>query len=351
LVEDHQVWSVLNRADYMLGYSRFALILVGIDDGQPLNMPVRGGRHKVTYLQPYSEIGTKIIEYEVDPASPRFGLPKIYQISMAEHEQGQADRAIGAIRPDLLVHYSRVVHIADNVVEDPVFGIPRLEPVYNLLTDLLKIAGGTAETYWITSNRGMQLDIDKEMTLDPEEEAALDAEVNEYYHNLRRVIRTRGVKVNELGAKVADPSMSIGNVLSLISATTRIPQRILLGSEAGQLASEQDRANWAERVGERRNKFAEPFALLPFIARVVNMGIVPRPGALKFKWPEAFILGPLERAQTSAQMARSAANLLKVLLEKPEFISIPEARSIVGFGDETTLLDEGKIAGSGLPPT
>jgi hypothetical protein len=353
IMRDNVGWSVFRRADIMLGYSRYAVILVGLDDGMPLDRPVNATRgNKIVYLQPYSELGVNIQTYVTDPSSPRFGQPEMYEVKINETEQSQTGRMVAnAPHLNFRVHHSRVIHIADNVIEDSVFGIPRLEPIYNNLQDLLKTVGGSAETYWLTANRGMQVDVDKDLTLDPEDYEDLAAEIDEYYHNLRRVIRTRGVSVKELGSKVADPSQSVNTLLSIIAATSRIPQRLLMGSEAGQLASEQDRANWAERVNERRNYFGEPRVLLPAMARFKALGLLPDSGSFTFEWPEAFILGPLERAQTSAQKARSAANLLKCLMEKEDFITVPEARGIVGFGDETKILEDTYIEESGVPST
>lgn len=349
------VWDIFRRADLTTGYSRFGIIIIGLDDGQKLETPARasfspnefgtnrrpGKPNKVTYMQPYSELGVSISDFEQDTASPRFGKPLLYQISINETEAGtMAGRTIGVPRFSHKVHWTRVIHICDNIVEDEVYGIPRLEPVYNLLDDLLKVAGGSAETYWLTANRGMQMDIDKDMTLDTADALALSDEVDEYHHNLRRVMRTRGVKLTELGTRTATAKDPIDAIIGLIAATSRIPQRLLMGSEAGQLASEQDRANWAERVGERRKKFAEARALAPAIQQLVALGVLPSPVNLKTEWPDAFIMGPLESSQTSAQKARSAANLSKVLTDNPKFITIPEARRIVGLGDETRILDD-----------
>ena len=354
LTKDYQLWSVLNKIDIMLGFSRFAIMVIGLDDGKPLSEPVVGTGHNILYVQPYSELGLTINDYDVDPQSPRFGLPMYYHVQINEAEHGLSNRSVTAAPSvNFRVHYSRVVHIAGDTLEDSVLGIPRLEPVYNALDDLLKTVGGAAETYWLTANRGMQFDVDKDMQLQESDLDDLSDEIDEYYHNLRRAIRTRGVKINELGSKVADPSLSVNTILSIIAATTRIPQRLLMGSEAGQLASEQDRANWAERINERRNYFAEPHALLPTMARFTSLGMLPPTSELTFEWPEAFILGPLERAQTSAQKARSAANLSRVLTDQSErgeeFINIDEARSIVGFGDETKILEDTSIEGSSVP--
>jgi uncharacterized protein len=350
LVRDFQIWSVLNRVDYCLGFGRFGIIVIGLNDGKKLDQPATGTNHKVTYLQPYSEMSVDVQEYQVNPADARFGRPLYYNIKLNESTSSEQIRGVSALPSiNFRVHWTRVIHIADNIIEDPVFGTPRLEPVYNLLQDLLKCAGGGAETFWLTANRGLQIDIDKDMETSPESEAAMQAEVDEYYHNLRRFMRTRGVKMTELSSKVADPSSNIRTIMSLIAACTRIPQRLLMGAEAGQLASEQDRANWAERVDERRTKFAVPAALLPTMARFTALGILPEPGELSFEWPEAFILGPLERAQTSAQKARSAANLSKVLTDQPKFLTVDEARNIVGLGDSTMVLDNTPLPPAGIP--
>lgn len=352
-----QIWDVLNRADKMTGWGRFSIIVLGLPGR--LNSPARKRLElpDLLYAQPYSELGVTVDKFDTDTSSPRFGKPLLYRIRPNSADIDITNgRLIGTGRDspvgssDLVVHYSRVIHIADNLLEDTVYGQARLEPVYNLLDDLLKVSGGSAETYWMTANRGMQMDIDKDMTLNTADAEALSEEVEEYFHNLRRFIRTRGVKMTELGNKVADPSPTFNTLVSLISAASRIPQRILVGSEAGQLASEQDRANWAERVGERRANFAQPHALTPAILRFQSLGLLPADTSITFEWPEAFILAPLERAQTSAQKARSATNLAKTMTEQPTLISVDEARAIVSLGDVEELVT-GTVNNPGSVPS
>src|SRR5690606_33041328 len=127
-----------------------------------------------------------------------------------------------------LVHASRVVHIAENCLENNVFGSPRIERVYNLLDDLLKVVGGSAETYWLTGNRGIHIDIDKDMEMDPTDEKNLTDEVEEYQHQQRRFIRTRGGKVTNLGTDVADPTGVFNVLIAMLSGATGIPKRILI---------------------------------------------------------------------------------------------------------------------------
>ena len=165
---------------------------------------------------------------------------------------------------------------------------------------------------------GLHMDVDPEMDLDEEDEANLSAELDEYQHQQRRFIRTRGVEVKNIGSKTSDPRGAFDVLVTLISGTTGIPKRILLGSEAGQLASSQDKANWAERIEEYRELHAEPKILWPFVMWVINNRLLPPPAGsdirtLRALWPDAYRQSPLERAQTGAQVARSLANLSKGL--------------------------------------
>src|SRR5690606_16993532 len=97
------------------------------------------------------------------------------------------------------VHWTRVLHVAEGTLESNVFGASRLEASFNTLDDIWKVSGGAAETYWLAGNRGMHVDIDKEMTLDDKDADNLSDELEEYQHELRRIIRTQGVSIKELG--------------------------------------------------------------------------------------------------------------------------------------------------------
>ena len=331
LVKRHKVWTILERADRMVAVGRYSGILIGVDDGQEPEQPVnRRSGLDVIYLQVIGDYNTQITEFETDDRNPRFGRPKHYNILF---DDPATKHVVGAdVRADQFrnrkFNWERIIHIVENPLQDDTFSIPRIAQIYNLLDDLLKVAGGTAETFWMTSNRGMQANIDKEMDLDEEDAKALEDELEEYQHELRRMVRTRGVDIKSLGSEPPDPSNVFDMIISLICAHHGIPRRIFIGSEQGSLASEQDRANMADRIAERRGSFAQPYVLEPFIDRLMDLGILPE-AEYEIEWPDAFKMSPLERAQTMAQKGRSAANLSKQL-ELP-VVSQDEARRILGL--------------------
>lgn len=389
LTARHDLWAHIERCDRLAGIGRYAILIIGFNDGQKLDQPVDKRRldrnkQKILYLQPYSEPSAQIESYNTDSTSDRFMMPEFYlvnpnmeQVMGFQTGKGTKQTKLGSFR----VHASRVIHIAENILENSVYGSPRLERVYNILDDLMKVTGGSAETYWLTSNRGMHVDVDKEMEMDAQDAKDLSAELEEYTNGLRRIIRTRGVKVDSLGGNVADPKNTFGVLVATLSGATGIPQRILIGSEAGQLASEQDRANWADRIDERRANFGNPTVLHQLIKMLTYAGYLPNPESLNIiiQWPSAFKMSPLEAAQTSAQHARSATNfaktfetMLKITRGEPgtpdttdangntipgtpaiepvdlggDLVTIEEARKMIGLDKPPVTFDSGSDVGA-----
>lgn len=335
LTQRLMLYDVINRADKLAAMGRYSTILIGIDDGKGLNEPVTPSEeHKVIYLQPYSYEALKVESLVNETKDKRFGKPLMYHLQPGVDSSGTGVARVIKAAP-ALVHWSRVVHIADSALEDETCGFPRLGVVNNLLDDLLKTGGGSAEIYWLNARGGLHIDVDKDMDLEPADEAALTDEVSDYTNQLARVMRTRGVKITPINSNNADPRQSFQVTLALLSAATGIPQRILVGAEAGQLASEQDRANWSVFVNERRQNFGVPRVLRPLFACLIAMGLfrTDEEGKVEVIWPEAFILSPLERAQTNAQQARSAANVSKTLTQTPSLLSLEEGRSIISLGE------------------
>jgi hypothetical protein len=324
LQKKHNLWNVMARADKLCAFGEFSILLLGLK-GSP-EKPA-SANSPLLYVQPYGTKEVIISEFDLKPTSPRFGLPLMYTIKIS----GSAENS-GTVTPPLQVHYSRVVHITDPLLVDNSRSVPRLLPVYNILDDLLKVGGGSAEIYWLNASRGMQVNVDKDMDLNPADAKDLSDELEEYQHQLRRYIRTRGVEINTLKADVTDPTGTFGTLIKLLSGATGIPQRILLGAEAGQLASEQDRANWAVQIEARRKEFAEPYVLRPFIIRMMEIGALPKVDietAVEFVWPEAFKMSPLEDSQQMAQTARAIVNLSRQAQEGHPIVSTKEARAII----------------------
>jgi hypothetical protein len=326
-LQNKNILPALLQADKLLNFDAFSILWLGLP-GDPMSpAPKMKSIDDIMYISAHGAGSVIVNKYDDDPKSERFGLPVLYNVKI-ERAGITTTSALGK-----QVHWSRLVHLCDTPLQGRAFSQPRLEVVNNILDDILKVAGGSAETFWLASNRGMQVDVDKDMQFDQGSAKALSDEVDEYQHQLRRVLKTRGVKVTNLGSDIADPSSTFTTLIGLLSGATNIPQRVLLGAEAGQLASQQDRANWSEFVDRRRKVYAEPYALLPLFTRFIDLGLL-NPGDtdnLEYEWPPAFRQNPLEDSQTMSAQARAMINLSRQSQYGTPYVGFKEGRVMMGL--------------------
>lgn len=311
LNESLSLISIFGQADKFTGLGKYGVLLLGFNDVNDKSVwsepVIKSGTLRLVYVRALSELNAKITTYETDYTNPRYGLPKLYTITFSQES--------------LTVHFSRIIHIVDEPTENLYEGTPRLEVVYNRLLDIEKISGGSAEMFWRGARPGYTGNIDKEYTMGDPEKEKLISQIDEYEHNLRRMLLLEGVDIKALETQVSDPTSHLNVQISLISAVTKIPKRMLLGSEIGELASTQDKENWMFYVNSRRSSFAEPCIVKPFITRMMEVGILPfvTKGNYTIKWSDLFAQS--EKDQVEIGRTRTAA--LK------EYASEPNAESIV----------------------
>lgn len=316
-----RIWHHLGRADRLAGIGRYSVLLIGLRDGtDKLSEPAQkvGGPEDVLYLMPYSEKYAEIKEWDTDDQSPNFGRPLTYEIDLAANTEGFT---LKGVANKVTVHHSRVVHIAEGLLDDNVYGTPRLQRVYNRLHDLQKLAGGSAEIFWLIAAPLLGVNIDKDLDIDPKDLEELDQQIQEVMHNLRRTIQTQGATVTMHGAKSVDPTGTYDMLKELIAGTADIPQRILFGSERGELASTQDKEEWHERVSARRDEYAEPTILSPLVDRLVELNAISPPdGDYEIQWPELGEPKLKERAESGFKLAQIARLLSP---ENPSLVIAP----------------------------
>jgi len=148
------------------------------------------------------------------------------------------------------------------------------------------VAGGSAEAFWQNANPGVAAKADPEYEMGPEMEEALEQEIEEYQHGFRRFMRLVGVDVKKLTTQIANPSHIFDVLIALISAATNIPKRILIGNEAGELASTQDENNWAAHIEQRQKNYANTVILRPLIDKLISAGVLspPEDGVYDIEW-------------------------------------------------------------------
>jgi len=351
LEKDFKVFHYLARADRLSRLGHYSVLVMGFGDNKSLSEEMVG-QAPLKYLNAYAEHAVTVSKWDTDTQSERFGFPVIYKVTPNKDKGVTLDQSLPIQSFD--VHHSRVLHVNENQEDNEIFGEPCLRPVWNYLLDLEKVAGSSAETFWLNARGGMAIEASADAKLSTESIAALKVQAEEYENQLRRVMAMQGATVKMLATNVASPKDNLEMLFSLISGTTGIPQRVIFGSERGELASSEDANSWESRVDERRKGHCGPFILEPFLQRMIDTGNLPEPkGDWWVEWPEASSASPekeadiaVKRAQALAAYANSASDQIVGSTEFRIWLGLPAVPEDGVIEEE----DDPDDLGAGLPP-
>ena len=316
LERDLHLTHYLERVDILSGIGQFGILVLGIGDGRTLNQPVRGvdartgepsgkraSKVKLLYLRAFDESAVTIYEKEKDTSSPRYGQPAMYTVDFES-----VDSTGSLIKTSKKIHWTRVLHAADNRDSSEIYGVPRMQPVYNTLLDIRKLLAGSAEMFWKGGYQGMSFEVNPELGSVELDKASLKAEFEKYSSGLQRYLAIQGVHANQLSPNIADPKGHLEVQMQAIALTLGIPFRILLGSEEGKLASTQDKRTWSERIMKRRACYATPWLLRSLVDRLILVGILPEVEQYYTDWPDRSAASDKDIADVAARRVEAMKN-------------------------------------------
>lgn len=355
-------WHYLHRADEMSGVGRFGVLLFGFDDGgNPLapapNIDPRTGQAtgtrtgtKLLYHRVFDETQVEVARWQTDKTSPRYGLPDLYRLTVSDLQTAP----VGGEPPPnskLDVHWTRVLHLADNRTTSEVFGTPRIKPVEHRLLDLDKILSGSAEMYWKAAFPGISFEALPEALansdlLDEDTKKDLKDQTQRYEEGLTRYFALVGMTAKPLAVNLSEPTNFIVQQVQAIAASLAIPYRVFMGSEAAHLASTQDITTWNKRVARRQRLYLNPMVVRPYVQRLIDVGVLPRPKQFFVTWTDLNGLSDKDKADVALKRAQAlmayvsgnveAAFPLKEFLTLVMGLSPKEADAVFAAADRLT---------------
>jgi hypothetical protein len=342
--EGNPLWSYLERADILSGVGRYGVILLGVDQGnldEPLALqelvvadvktekinqvnpktkkvetdtrttlnlaPVpeakQVARRKLLYMRVLDESKAQVASWITKTNDPRFGQPEFYNIVIS----GTAsDTLPGGNQTETTttkkVHWTRIIHIAETMTStNEVLGVPRCQRVYNRLYDLHKLYGGSAEMYWQGAFNGISFETlpsHAGVKITDAQKTEMRSAMENRREGLQRDLILPGLHANSLAPTIADPSPQIERQIEAICIYEGCPKRVFMGSERGELSSNQDTRAWYGRVRKRLNRHVTPNIVVAVVNRFIQIGILPQPPKYCVHWSDISSVTDLERAQT-----------------------------------------------------
>lgn len=236
-----------------------------------------GTKRKLIFMRPFDETLVQVTRLETDINSPRHNQPVMYRLTLIDPDFAK-EHAISMNIACPEVHWTRILHIADNLTNSECFGVPRQQPVYRHLRNLYKLYGGAPEMYWRGAMNGLSFETHPQLggDVDVDKDAFKDM-IENFRNGLQRDLQTSGMTVKSIAPNISDPTPFIEGQITAICIKIGIPQRIFMGSERGELASTQDDSSWNDRLKHRQEMYVTPRIIIPFIDRMIATGVLPKP--------------------------------------------------------------------------
>ena len=116
-------------------------------------------------------------------------------------------------------------------------------------------------------------------------------EIARFENNSQRWMALRNAHITPLSASYSDPTSHVELCMKRIATALGCPQRILEGSERGELASSQDAIIWKKRLMERQISHITPNIIRPVVQYLIRYGMVDMPYHKDFhvEWPDLSI--------------------------------------------------------------
>jgi len=313
LLDTVNLFSDMESLDRLCGIGEFGGMFLGVDDGKEFYQPVTTANN-LLYTRSFYQKPLEILSLDSNTSSPRYGQPEYYNIDFTDTSSilsGTETKSGDNTKKK--VHWTRIIHAAESKDTSIYLGTPRMKPLYNRLQDLEKLLGCSAEMFWQGAFQGLSLTTQPDTELTDADKQKVREEMTAFANGIQRFLTLRGFDVKTLQAQVADPKNHIDAQLMFISAVTRIPVRILIGSERGEMASTQDVAAWDKNVSNRRIRFCEPEILRPTIDRLIKFGILkaPKNGKYHIIWTDLKELSTKEFLENSEKRSKMLAEYVR----------------------------------------
>lgn len=344
------IGNVFKRADVQAGIGEYAVIYIGVKEKKGANASATGsadilaqplsrltGPDDIVFLRPLSQDQAFVTEFVGDSADdrvddPRYGMPKYYNIQLSKTRRHLTGAYSAALNSSIRkVHWTRVIHVTHEPLDNEIFSAPELQPVWRYLCDLDKLAGGGSEIFWKQALQKVLFDLDKDIgpdgssisgatmgTVDTTKAAAfkdsltkLKSDLEEMMHNLRPHAFSRGVTPKFFAGDPVDFDANVKTILALIAATKKVPQRKLTGSETTYDSATQDDESYDDTIGARQEDFGTSL-VRQFVDRLIEYNGLPAPADdYIVEWPVEDEMSEMDKAKKVNLLALANLNQTK----------------------------------------
>lgn len=356
-----KLWKQIKGADRRNFVGNCSALLIQLKDGGKWHAPVntttvRSLQEKaLVRLIPVWEAQLDVSQWNNDPDSDTFGMPKMYQFTEMPvgSESGRPGRIID-------VHPDRVFILAEGADDDGMDGESMLEAGFNKLLDIEKISGGSAEGFLKNASRQLNFNFSAKTNFsqlaralgvsESELSDAMDEQTRRLNNNTDSAVMMQEGDASVLSVAAADPEPTWRTALNEFCATIPIPVKILIGMQTGERASTEDMKDWAKTGNARRAGFLAD-VVEGIVRWFIRLEIIPAPAEeeITIHWSDLLAPGDAEKIEAMSKMADVADKTQRAFSRSA--ISENEVREAGGMKPDPELDKEPPPPPKGNPLT
>lgn len=335
-----KLWKAFKTADCYRLVGRYAGIILQIADGGAWDAPVTLSKPIIKKLICAWEGQLTPVDIVTEQTADNYGEPAFWQFTEGSVTQTNTDNSIAP--RNLKIHPDRII-----IIGDWRSGSSFLKAGYNAFVNLEKIEGGSGESFLKNAGRQMHVNYDKEVNLGQiardyglkdvsELKTLFDDEAKSLNNGGDRLMITQGASATPLVSEVPDPEPHYNISIQTISASTRMPAKVIVGMQTGERASVEDLKQFNKRGQGRRvaDLSDDSDQIVEHLIRIKVIG--PAPGAeFTTMWDDLTESTQAEKLAFAEQMAK--INQANAGTGEPPVYLSAELRETSGFDNDTDI--------------
>lgn len=306
-------------------------------EGTTTKMPLKV--NSIEYLQKinvFHEAQLQVATAETNPGSINYGMPIDYDVRVNVAGSTNEWETSG-----YTVNASRVYAFGEGALDGSIYGVPCNESCFEALMDIRKTRMAGAEGYFQNASNKYAVHLDNGAT--PADAKAIAEEIEDFDDEISRSMLLGGGKLSLLQTTLQDPTNPWTIALNECAAAHSKPMTIIIGSQTGERASNNDLTFWNNVVSDRCNSVGTQM-ITGFIKTLQERFNFPKPtGKMEIVWrdfnemtTEQKVDLNLKRAQTNKTQAE--AGLLPVystsVLQTEADVEVEDVVQLDVGGDE-----------------
>ncbi len=333
-----KLWKHLRDADRMQRVGRYSAIFIRVRDGLTPDKPLgKISENQIIELMPLWEGQLDPNDIDQDAASDTYNKPLNYTY-LATGTGNQNDKAADSFQ----IHHSRLIMFSEDAVGGSIYGTPTNEAGFNALLDWDKIRGSGGEASWLAAaNKQILTPTDANKYVHPDTVDGINEALKDMKEGLDEALFLNGVTATPMNNTVPKPDIYKDMALEEYSASVQIPAKVLVGTQSGVKAGDEDTAGLMRMMQSRRihscTTYADEFLNWCYVHGVL---VMPEDGHT-IAWSD--LTAPSAMAKIDAALKLSQVNTQNIAAGTGPLFGPDEIRAAAGYDpleDDLEMPDE-----------